>query len=65
MEEIEKLIVLKCSKCGNKWVRRMVQRPKRCPRCQCRKWDLEARGIDPASLALTVEGYSEAAKAKE
>ena len=52
----EEMIVkfLVCLECFAKWVQRGVKKPMRCPRCQSRKWDVEANRIDPASLGAAV-----------
>ncbi len=31
---------LKCLKCGYEWISRLEGRPKACPECKNRKWDV-------------------------
>ncbi len=35
---------LKCLKCGYEWISRLEGRPKACPECKNRKWDVPKRG---------------------
>jgi predicted Zn-ribbon and HTH transcriptional regulator len=41
METLE--IMLSCTRCGETWLRRTLERPKKCPRCTSPYWDKPRR----------------------
>ncbi len=48
MIEIEKQIKVTqyfCSRCGHKWIPRIVRRPVTCPKCKSPSWDKPRRKI--------------------